>query len=138
MVPPWNSCGCNLPSRALPANSLISLLISTKPLRSACGTIGVINPLSVATATERSTESYLQQQKNNDICLVICSLECFHGIFSRKVENYCRIKLPCHDELASGTFFDAKAVALMMKSLNDNFTPSLSNCLLNSVRSFLS
>lgn len=60
IVPPWNSCGCSLPSRALAANSLINLLISTKPLRSACGTIGVIRPLSVATATEQSTESYLK------------------------------------------------------------------------------
>lgn len=60
MVPPWNSCGCNLPSRALAANSFIALLISIKPFRSACETIGVIKPLSVATATEHSTESYLQ------------------------------------------------------------------------------
>lgn len=61
MVPPWNSCGCNFPSRALAASSLIDLLISTNPLRSACGTIGVIKPLSVATATEHSTESYLKR-----------------------------------------------------------------------------
>lgn len=63
MVPPWNSCGCNLPSRALAANSLIALLISIKPLRSACETIGVIKPLSVATATEHSTESNLLMGK---------------------------------------------------------------------------
>lgn len=61
IVPPWNSCGCNLPSRAFSASSLTCLLISTKPLRSACGTIGVISPLSVATATDKSTESYLKQ-----------------------------------------------------------------------------
>lgn len=64
MVPPWNSCGCNLPSRALAANSLMILLISTSPFLSACGTIGVIKPLSVATATEQSTESYLKMNTN--------------------------------------------------------------------------
>lgn len=164
MVPPWNSCGCNLPSRALAANSLISLLISTKPLRSACGTIGVIRPLSVATATDKSTESYLLREKSK-ARQVSCyfdfsqfrgffdfqdfsNFSTFFSIFSkiiyrenssafgRKSITHCRIKLPCHDELASGTFFDAKAVALIMKSLNDNFTPSFSNCLLNSARSF--
>lgn len=62
MVPPWNSCGCNLPSLALPANSLMVLLMSTNPFLSACGTIGVIKPLSVATATEQSTESYLKNE----------------------------------------------------------------------------
>lgn len=46
------------------------------------------------------------------------------------------MKLPCHDEFASGTFLDANAVALITKSLNDNLTPSFSNCLLNSERSF--
>lgn len=78
MVPPWNSCGCNFPSRALAANSLIALLISMSPLRSACGTIGVINPLSVATATEHSTESYLNIW---NICAqLICHFYCSHNI----------------------------------------------------------
>lgn len=53
-------------------------------------------------------------------------------------ETYCRMKLPCHDEFASGTFFDAKAVAFTTKSLNDNLTPSFSSCLLNSERTFVS
>lgn len=129
MVPPWNSCGCNLPSRALAANSLIALLISINPLRSACVTIGVIKPLSVATATEHSTESYLFN-KNSQL-IIDFSMKKF-----KKLKTYCRMKLPCHAEFASGTFFDAKAVALTTKSLNDNLTPSFSNCLLNSARTF--
>lgn len=48
------------------------------------------------------------------------------------------MKLPCHDELASGTFFEAKALALMTKSLNESLTPSFSNLLLNLERSFVS
>ena len=60
MVPPWNSCGWSLPSRALLANILTSLEISNKPLRSALNKIGVINPLSVETATDTSTESNLK------------------------------------------------------------------------------
>lgn len=58
-VPPWNSCGCNLPSRALAARALTSLEIDSMPLRSALKTIGVMSPLSVETATETSTASNL-------------------------------------------------------------------------------
>lgn len=58
-VPPWNSCGCNFPSRALAARDLTSVEISSIPLRSALKTIGVMRPLSVDTATETSTESNL-------------------------------------------------------------------------------
>lgn len=60
-VPPWNSWGCSLPARALPANSFTSLLMSTRPLWSASNTIGVIRPLSVDTATEMSTFLYLKK-----------------------------------------------------------------------------
>lgn len=77
MVPPWNSCGCNFPSRALVANSLMVLLISTSPLRSACGTIGVIKPLSVATATEQSTESYLKNKQTINYQLISLNKICF-------------------------------------------------------------
>lgn len=72
MVPPWNSCGWSLPSRALAANSLIDLLISINPLRSAWDTIGVIKPLSVATATEHSTESYLWFEGKKPFLVIIC------------------------------------------------------------------
>src|SRR3546814_18525031 len=34
-VPPWYSCGCNLPSLALPASSFIPVLICARPLRPA-------------------------------------------------------------------------------------------------------
>lgn len=40
--------------------------------------------------------------------------------------NYCLIKLSIQDELASGIFLQAKAAALIMKSLMDNLTPSFS------------
>lgn len=63
MVPPWNSCGWSLPSRALPANDLTSFEISAIPLRSALNTIGVIKPRSVDTATETSTASNLREIK---------------------------------------------------------------------------
>lgn len=59
-VPPWNSCGCNFPSRALAASAFTSCEIDSMPLRSALKTIGVISPLSVETATETSTESNLK------------------------------------------------------------------------------
>lgn len=62
-VPPWNSCGCNLPSRALAARDLTSFEIDSMPLRSALKTIGVMRPLSVETATETSTESNLKKMK---------------------------------------------------------------------------
>lgn len=61
-VPPWNSCGCNFPSRAFPANDLTSVEIDSIPLRSALKTIGVIKPLSVETATETSTASNLKRK----------------------------------------------------------------------------
>lgn len=51
--------------------------------------------------------------------------------------NYIRIKLPCQEELVSGTFFDANAQALITKSLTDNLTPSFSSRLLNLERNFV-
>lgn len=63
-VPPWNSCGCNFPSRALAASDFTSFEIDSIPLRSALKTIGVIKPLSVETATETSTESNLETRKS--------------------------------------------------------------------------
>lgn len=62
-VPPWNSCGCNLPSRAFAANVFTALLISFTPLLFASKTIGVIKPLSVETATLTSTLVYLKIEK---------------------------------------------------------------------------
>lgn len=67
IVPPWNSCGCNLPSLAFNASALTSFEISTNPLRSALNTIGVIKPRSVATATATSTASYLQEVAHHSI-----------------------------------------------------------------------
>lgn len=62
-VPPWNSCGCNFPSRALPASDFTSFEIDSTPLRSAPKTIGVMRPLSVETATDTSTASNLKFNK---------------------------------------------------------------------------
>lgn len=118
-VPPWNSCGCNLPSRALAASDLTSLEIDSIPLRSALKTIGVMSPLSVETATETSTESNL-----NKIARVN---KYFQG---QTNETHCRMTLPNHAELTSGTFLQAIAAALMIKSLTDNFEPDFSKDLL--------
>ena len=60
-VPPWNSCGWSLPSRALAAKLLTSFEILINPLRSAWNTIGVISPRSVDTATDTSTASNLKR-----------------------------------------------------------------------------
>jgi hypothetical protein len=46
-------------SRALLAKSFTAFEIDTKPRRSALGTIGVMSPAGVDTATEISTESNL-------------------------------------------------------------------------------
>lgn len=61
-VPPWNSCGWSLPSRAFAASDLTSCEIDSTPLRSALNTIGVMRPLSVDTATDTSTASNLKSQ----------------------------------------------------------------------------
>ncbi|KAH3678064.1 hypothetical protein OGATHE_000719 [Ogataea polymorpha] len=55
MVPPWNSSGDSLFSLALLPRSLTSLEMVSRPLACAFLTIGVINPVGVATATETST-----------------------------------------------------------------------------------
>lgn len=62
-VPPWNSAGCNFPSRAFAASALTSFEIVASPLRSAAKTIGVIRPRSVETATDTSTASNLKEKK---------------------------------------------------------------------------
>ena len=96
IVPPINSCGCNLPSLALPANSLTVYEISARPFASADVTIGVISPEPVSTATDTSQ--------------VWCSL----------------INVSIHAEFTAGTLRHDSAVALMMKSLTLSFTPSFS------------
>ena len=53
-VPPMNSLGLSELALALAANSLVFWLIVERPLILAENTIGVINPLSVDTATEMS------------------------------------------------------------------------------------
>lgn len=121
-VPPWNSCGCNFPSRAFAANDLTDVEISSTPLRSALKTIGVIRPLSVDTATETSTASNLQYIKINFMDEIAHS------------GTHCLILSPSHAELASGTFLHAIAAALMMKSLIDSFFPDFSSDLLNLAR----
>lgn len=59
-VPPWNSFGCSLLSRALPANVLIVDEIDASPFAPTSGTMGVIRPFGVATAMEISALWYLQ------------------------------------------------------------------------------
>jgi len=49
--PPWYSSGWSLPSRARMARSLIIAEISVRPRVSVLGTMGVISPVGVATAT---------------------------------------------------------------------------------------
>jgi len=108
MVPPWNSWGCSLLSRALAASALTSLEISRTPLRSALKTMGVIRPLSVETATETSTSSY------------------------------CRMTVSIQAELASGTLRLAIATALMMKSFTETRAPCFSYFLFTLARNFRS
>lgn len=122
-VPPWNSCGCNFPSRALAASDLTSFEIDSMPLRSALKTIGVMRPLSVETATETSTESNLKEE--GIVTLSTDGSDC---------TTYCLMTLPNHAELTSGTFLHAMAAALIIKSFTDNLEPDFSNDLLNRAR----
>lgn len=108
MVPPWNSAGCSLLSRAFAASSLTFWEISRTPLRSAPNTMGVMRPLSVDTATETSTSLYS------------------------------RMKVPIHAEFASGTLRQAVAMALMMKSLMETRAPCFSYFLFTWARNLMS
>ena len=56
-VPPWNSSGLSLPSRARVARSRTSDEMTVRPLPAASVTMGVMRPDGVATATEMSTEA---------------------------------------------------------------------------------
>lgn len=106
MVPPWNSCGCSLFSRALPASSFTFFEISSTPFRSAPKIMGVMSPFSVETATDTSTSSY--------------SL----------------MNVSIHAELASGTLRLATPTALMMKSLTETRAPCFSYFLFTWARNF--
>jgi hypothetical protein len=88
-VPPWNSCGFNLFSLALPARSLISAEIEASPFKLAFVTIGVIRPCSVCTAQLMSTFLY---------CLITVSIQ---------------------EELTAGTLIAARAPALIIISLTE-------------------
>mmetsp|Transcript_31972 Transcript_31972/g.94043 ORF Transcript_31972/g.94043 Transcript_31972/m.94043 type:complete len:211 (+) Transcript_31972:52-684(+) len=58
-VPPWYSSGASFPSRARVAKSFTEADISDRPSIEVCGTMGVIRPVGVATATEMSTVSWM-------------------------------------------------------------------------------
>ena len=75
--------------------------LTLNPMQSACLTMGVIKPPSVATATEMSTVSF------------------------------CSMWVPVQNELASGTSRKASAAATMTKSLTDTWTPDVFNTLRN-------
>lgn len=118
-VPPWNSAGWSLPSRAFAASVLTSCEIDSTPLRSALKTIGVMRPLSVDTATDTSTASNLEIEIKLDLLR--------NQLFT---STHCLILSPNHAELTSGTFLQAMAAALMTKSFTDNFLPLFSSSLL--------
>mmetsp|Transcript_10498 Transcript_10498/g.42447 ORF Transcript_10498/g.42447 Transcript_10498/m.42447 type:complete len:227 (+) Transcript_10498:549-1229(+) len=93
-VPPWNSCGLSLPSRARPARSRISAEIVERPLAAVLVTMGVMRPVGVATATETSMVSF--------------------GVGTPWI----------HDELARGTSRSASATALTTTSFTETLTPN--------------
>lgn len=53
-VPPWYSCGASFPALALEAKDLVVEEIADRPEDPTSFTIGVINPVGVATAMEMS------------------------------------------------------------------------------------
>lgn len=91
-VPPMNSYGFNLFALALSASSFTEVEIVANPLAPALNTIGVMSPASVATATEMSA-----------------------------LANFL-MNVPCHYEFAYGISFNAKALALIIKSLTEILT----------------
>ena len=131
MVPPWNSCGWSLPSRAFAASDFTSLLIWTMPLISAPKTMGVIRPFSVLTATLTSTWSYLKS-KHSRLKKKINGTRAILFLF--RFATYCRILSPSHALLPSGTFLQAIAIPLIMRSLTLSFIFSFSSILLNCSR----
>ena len=54
-VPPWNSLGLSVPSRAFPASSRMLDATSVRLFVEALKTMGVMRPFGVETATEIST-----------------------------------------------------------------------------------
>lgn len=94
-VPPTYSSGLSFPALALVMRSLVSFPIWLSDLLSADATIGVISPLSMATAKLTSTSSNL-------VTLV-----------------YLLILSPSHWLLTSGTALHARLAALMIKSLTE-------------------
>lgn len=70
----WNSCGCSLPSLALPARADTSELMAASPLVWALNTMGVIKPLAVLTATLTSTTWFLEKEENKSI--LMSALKC--------------------------------------------------------------
>ena len=117
-VPPWNSVGLSLFSRARSARSLVALAIPARPAStqrqqnqaessnyrpslSAPKTIGVIRPVSVDTATLMSAELYW------------------------------RMYVSIHDELTAGTLRRESAAALTTKSLTDSLNSPLPGILEN-------
>lgn len=90
-VPPWNSSGANLLSLARVAKSLTFAEISVSDNPCVDGTIGVMSPVGVATATLISTFSKVR----------------------------CDWDLESKVALTSGTSRKASALALIMKSLTD-------------------
>lgn len=88
-VPPLNSMGVNLFSRARPAMSLTSVAIYSRPFRLMLCRTGAINPWGVCTAKLMLT---------------------FLNLLT---------KSPCQDELVSGTFRAAIEAAFITKSFTE-------------------
>ena len=103
-VPPWNSSGFSLRVRARSARSFMAVEMSARERVSASRMIGVISPPSMATATATSAW-------------------------------WCRaMPSGVKEALASGTFFSARAEALISRSFTETFTPRADSAPLMRVR----
>lgn len=61
----WYSCGCSFPSLAFLARALVSAEMVVRPFDPTLVTIGVINPVGVATATDTSAFFHLRIMLEN-------------------------------------------------------------------------
>lgn len=111
-----------LPSHNIPQPQHFLCIFHSQPLQ--------LNLKTFKELKQGRTGTDMETRKDN-----LSVIHVYYKVYTTLIDTHCLITVSIQDEFASGTLQQARAEALMMKSLKERRTPSPSSSWLNSCRS---